>query len=59
MTNNLLVKEIDRAWEHAVLAYNTAQNSGLKDTMTPLAEVIVKLSQQKQFAETMFKEPKS
>lgn len=48
----LAVSDLREAWRSAVRCYNTCENSGLSDTCTALAEIIVKLSQQLDYTET-------
>ncbi len=47
----MLCSHIRNAWEEAVLALNTAQNSGLPDSATKLCQIVAALSQELQFAE--------
>lgn len=49
----LAIDDLRASWRNAVRSYNTCENAGLSDTCTALAEIIVKLSQQLDFAETM------
>lgn len=50
---SFLHRDLKAAWQSAVLAYNAAQNSGLTDTATVIAESIVTLSQSLNHCEMM------
>jgi hypothetical protein len=51
--SNILVDDLRLAWRHAVRAFNYCENDGLKDTSAAMMEIITKLSQQLDFAETI------
>ena len=52
-SRDLWPDDLHEAWRHSVRAFNLCENSGQKDSATALAEIVVKLSQQLEFADTM------
>ena len=49
----LAVEELRAAWGHAVRSYNACENAGLEHSCQATAAIIVKLSQQLEYAEAM------
>ena len=48
-----VAEELKMSWKYAVRAYNIAQNSQLKDTASMIKNIIIKLSQELEFCESM------
>ena len=53
MIDDLFTQEIGSTWKHAVRAYNTAENSELHHSITAMKDIVVKLSQIREYCETM------
>jgi hypothetical protein len=51
--NVLLKKDIDLAWKHAIRAYNNCENFGFTDSQSGLKNIVVKLSQEKEYIDSM------
>ena len=54
-----VAEELKMSWKYAVRAYNIAQNSELKDTASMIKKIIIKLSQELEFCESMSEDIKS
>jgi hypothetical protein len=51
--NSILMNDLRLSWKHAVRCCNYCENAGLKDSYAAIAEIVVKLSQQLEYTETM------
>ena len=55
--NPILLEDLQLAWSHAVRAFNCAQNARLTDTASALGEIVIGLSQQLEYQQTMTDQP--
>ena len=47
---SVLVDDLQLAWKHVVRAYNCCENAGWSDTQEAMADIVVSLSQQLEYA---------
>ena len=55
--NVLLKKDIDLAWKYTIRALNNCENSGLIDSQNEIKSIAVKLSQIKEYVDSMCEQP--